>query len=145
VVVFEEQVLGKCNKGKFGLFFCFGFWVFSFLGEGCIVVAISGDRDLERRILRGGRNHGGGGGWKTVELKETKVCFKRGNKQWRAEKEEGAEARARKEREGFFMVYISHVSKEAILRKQVTSEQQHGDRRSSSSRFGGGIARRLMF
>jgi hypothetical protein len=81
VVVFEEQVLGKCNKGKSGLFF-------SFLGEGCIVVAISADRDLERRIFRGGRNHGGGGGWKTVELKETKVCFKRGNKQWRAEEEE---------------------------------------------------------
>jgi hypothetical protein len=88
VVDFEEQVLGKCNKGKFGLFFCFGFFLFSFLGEGCIVVAISADRDLERRILRGGRNHRGGGGWKTVELKETKVCFKRGNKQWRAEEEE---------------------------------------------------------
>ncbi len=64
------------------------FFVFCFLGEGCIVVAISADRDLERRILRGGRNHGGGGGWKTVELKETEVCFKRGNKQWRAEEEE---------------------------------------------------------
>jgi len=42
-------------------------------------------------IWRGGRNHGGGGGWKTVELKETKVCFKRGNKQWRAEEEEEEE------------------------------------------------------
>jgi hypothetical protein len=51
---------------------------------------------LGRRILRGGRNHGGGGGWKTVELKETKVCFKRGNKQWRAEEEEEEERGGRR-------------------------------------------------
>ncbi len=55
------------------------------------------------------------------------------------EEGEEAEARARKERESFFIVYVSHVSKEEIFRKQATSEQQHGDRRSSrSSRFGRG-------
>jgi hypothetical protein len=36
-------------------------------------------------------------------------------------------------------VYVSHVSKEEIVRKQATSEQQRGDRgSSSSSRFGRG-------
>jgi hypothetical protein len=41
-------------------------------------------------------------------------------KKKRSEEEgEEAEARARKERASFFMVYVSHVSKEEILRKQA--------------------------
>ncbi len=41
-------------------------------------------------------------------------------KKKRSEEEgEEAEARARKERESVFMVYVSHVAKEAILRKQA--------------------------